>query len=238
MLLVVHFFSFCRFNDHDKVSRTIGSNLKSMWSGPWKGWKDVPSHHRERLFERFQQYYRWEDNSKSSIHSCGEKCIKGKFPDLLKRARDKAKALAIQEGAEVENDLTPILPFKPLWMSQESWETLVHAWNTISWKNKASQNSDNRGKATGGRHTLGSKSFLTVRKNMEKTLKRHVKFGEFWLQTHAKKGSRPLDGLLGSSSSIEHGSGEGGDMEGNIHEHNVTWVDTRASEAYVSSVIF
>ncbi|KAF5790062.1 hypothetical protein HanXRQr2_Chr09g0378601 [Helianthus annuus] len=46
-----------KFNDHDKVSRTIGSNLKSMWSGPWKGWKDVPSHHRERLFERFQQYY-------------------------------------------------------------------------------------------------------------------------------------------------------------------------------------
>ncbi|MFS7927694.1 hypothetical protein Hanom_Chr04g00312131 [Helianthus anomalus] len=130
------------FNDHDKVSRTIGSNLKSMWSGPWKGWKDVPSHYRERLFERFQ----------------------GKFPDLLKRARDKAKTLAIQEGAEVENDLTPILPFKPLWMSQESWEILVHAWNTVSWKNKASQNSDNRGKATGGRHTLGSKSFLTVRK--------------------------------------------------------------------------
>ncbi|KAJ0887375.1 hypothetical protein HanRHA438_Chr09g0390071 [Helianthus annuus] len=117
-----------KFNDHDKVSRTIGSNLKSMWSGPWKGWKDVPSHHRERLFERFQ-----------------EKCIKGKFPDLLKRARDKAKALAIQEGAKVENDLTPILLFKPLWMSQESWETLVHAWNTVSWKSKASQNSDNRG---------------------------------------------------------------------------------------------
>ncbi|MFS7900451.1 putative transposase, Ptta/En/Spm, plant [Helianthus anomalus] len=147
---------FYIFNDHDKVSQTIGSNLKSMWSGPWKGWKDVPSHHRECLFERFQ----------SSIHSCWEKCIKGKFPDLLKRDRDKAKALAIQEGAEVENDLTPFLPFKPLWMSQESWETLVHAWNTVSWKNKASQNSDNRGKVTGGRHTLGSKSFLTVRKNM------------------------------------------------------------------------
>ncbi|MFS7968120.1 hypothetical protein Hanom_Chr09g00793781 [Helianthus anomalus] len=45
-----------KFNDHDKVSRTIGSNLKSMWSGPWKGWKDVPSHHRERLLERSQVY--------------------------------------------------------------------------------------------------------------------------------------------------------------------------------------
>ncbi|MFS8008168.1 hypothetical protein Hanom_Chr14g01269511 [Helianthus anomalus] len=44
------------FNDHDKVSRTIGSNLKSMWSGPWKGWKDVPSRHHERMFERFQVY--------------------------------------------------------------------------------------------------------------------------------------------------------------------------------------
>ncbi|MFS8008148.1 hypothetical protein Hanom_Chr14g01269291 [Helianthus anomalus] len=80
-----------KFNDPDKVSRTIGSNLKSLWSGPWKGWKDVPSHHRERLFERFQM-----------------------FLDLLKKARDKAKAL--------ENDLTPILPFKPLWMSQDLGE--------------------------------------------------------------------------------------------------------------------
>ncbi|MFS7919729.1 hypothetical protein Hanom_Chr03g00216091 [Helianthus anomalus] len=56
MLIVVHCFPFCRFNIQDKVSQTTGSNLKSMWSGPWKRWKDVPSNHREHLFECFQMY--------------------------------------------------------------------------------------------------------------------------------------------------------------------------------------
>ncbi|KAI7732951.1 hypothetical protein M8C21_004237 [Ambrosia artemisiifolia] len=108
------------FNIQDKVSRTIGSILKSMWPGPWQGWKDVNSHYQERLFEHFQ----------------------------------------------------------------------------------------------------------------EKTLQRCAKFGEFWLQTHAKKGSRPLDGLSGCSRSVEHRSGEVDDVEEIIQQHNMTWVDTRASEAY------
>ncbi|KAI7749194.1 hypothetical protein M8C21_028249, partial [Ambrosia artemisiifolia] len=146
--------------------------------------------------DRGLQCYRWEDKSESLIYSCWEKCIKGKFPDLLKRAWDNAKTLANQEGVELGNDLTPLLPFKPLWISQESWGTLVEAWNTDSWKGKSSQNSENRGKTIGGRYTLGSKSFVTVRKNMEKTMKWRAKFEEI------------------------------------IQEHNLTWVDTRASEAY------
>ncbi|KAI7740036.1 hypothetical protein M8C21_006212, partial [Ambrosia artemisiifolia] len=70
---------------------------------------------------------------------------------------------------------------------------------------------------------------------MEKTLKRRANFGDFWLQTHAKKGSRPLDRLSGYSRSVEIGSGEGDDVEDTIQQQNVTWVDTRASEAYVST---
>ncbi|KAI7728947.1 hypothetical protein M8C21_003286 [Ambrosia artemisiifolia] len=220
------------FNIHNPVSRTIGSILKAMWSGPWQGWKDVPSNHRERMFERFEQYYQWKDDQKSAIHCCWERCIKGKFPDLLLRARNKAKKLASHENIVVGNDMTRILPYKPQWISQDSWGTLVEAWNADSWKGKSSQNSENRRKAIGGRHTLGSKSFVTVRKNMEKTLKRPVKFGEFWLQTHAKKGSRPLDLLPGCSRSLENGSGAVDGVEESIQEHNVTWVDTRAGEAY------
>ncbi|KAI7757711.1 hypothetical protein M8C21_014181 [Ambrosia artemisiifolia] len=68
--------------------------------------------------------------------------------------------------------------------------------------------------------------------SLEKTLKRRANFGEFWLQTHATKGSRPLDRLSGCSRSVENGSGEGDDMEDTIQQQNVTWVDTRASEAY------
>ncbi|MFS7976737.1 putative transposase, Ptta/En/Spm, plant [Helianthus anomalus] len=154
--------------------------------------------------------YEW----KSQIHSCWEKCIKGKFPDLLKRAREKAKALACEEGIEVGDDLTRIIPFKPFWINQESWETLVEAWNTDLWKKKYSQNSKNRGKVVGRRHTLGSKSYVT-----EKSLKRCATFGEFWLQTHAKKGSRPPDKLVGSSRSVENGSGE--DDEGTYDKYVV-----------------
>ncbi|KAL8231426.1 hypothetical protein R6Q57_001204, partial [Mikania cordata] len=234
-------------NMMNKVSRTIGSILNSMWSGPWQGWKYVPFHHRERMFERFQEstyatflynyfiknkYYAWEDQSKSLIYSCWETCIKGKFPNLLMRARNKAKTLAIQEGIEVRDDLNVILPSKPHWISQESWETLVKSWNTNSWKGKSSINIDNRKKAKGGRHTLGSKSFVTVRHNLDKTLKRCATFDEYWLQTHAKKGSRPLDRLAGHSMSVGDHSGEVNDMEETVHEHNVTWVDSRARESY------
>ncbi|KAD7479379.1 hypothetical protein E3N88_02515 [Mikania micrantha] len=220
------------FNIQDKVSRTIGSILKSMWSGPWQGWKEVPFHHRERMFERFQKYYVWEEECNSLIYSCWETCIKGKFPDLLMRARNKAKALAIQKGIEVRDDLSVIIPFKPHWISQESWTTLVNSLNTNSWKGKSCINIDNRKKAKGGRHTLGSKSFVTVRHNLDKTLKRRASFDEYWLQTHAKKGSRPLDRLEGLSGSVGDGSKEVNDMEGTDHEHNVTWVDSRARESY------
>ncbi|KAI7751223.1 hypothetical protein M8C21_021292 [Ambrosia artemisiifolia] len=201
------------FNIDNPVSQTIGSILKAMWSSPWQGWKD--------------QYYQWKDDQKSVIHFCWERCIKGKFPDLLKRARDKVKTLESQEGIVVRNDMTRILPFKPLWVSQDSWGTLVEAWNADSRKGKSSQNSENKGKAIGGRHTLGSKSFVT-----EKTLKRHANIGKFWLQTHAKKGSRPLDILSGCSRLLENGSREVDGVEESIQEHNVTWVDTRAGEAY------
>ncbi|KAD7479094.1 hypothetical protein E3N88_02230 [Mikania micrantha] len=145
-----------------------------MVSGPWQGWKDVPFHHRERMFERFQ----------------------------------------------------------------ESWTTLVEAWNTTSWKGKSSINIDNRKKAKGGRHTLGSKSFVTVRHNLDKALKRRASFDEYWLQTHAKKGSRPLDRLEGYSGSVTDGSGEANDVEETVQEQNVTWVDSRARESYTRSLIW
>ncbi|KAL8236673.1 hypothetical protein R6Q59_017754 [Mikania micrantha] len=57
-------------------------------------------------------------------------------------------------------------------------------------------------------------------------------FDEYWLQTHAKKGSRPLDRLEGYSGSVKDGSGEANDVEETVQEQNVTWVDSRARESY------
>ncbi|KAK1413061.1 hypothetical protein QVD17_34787 [Tagetes erecta] len=219
------------FNIQGSVSRTISSILQSMWSGPWQGWKDVSSYHRERMFERFENYYQWDVEWKPLVRSCWEKCLKGKFADVLKRARNNAKALATKEGIDVRNNMNAILPFKPIWMGQEYWTTLVGIWSSDSWKAKSSINSENRNKATGGRHTLGSKSFVTVRKEMDKALKRRATIDEFWMQTHVKKGSRPLDRLAaGGGGSAEDGLGEADDVDETILDHNVNWVDSRAGE--------
>ncbi|XP_076895421.1 uncharacterized protein LOC143548037 [Bidens hawaiensis] len=108
------------FNIQNRVSRTIGSILKLMWSGGWIGWKDVPIFHRDRMFERFQKYYQWEDEENHSIHSCWERCIKGKFPNLLGKARKFAKTRALKKGIEVGKYWSVIIPFKPQWISQDS----------------------------------------------------------------------------------------------------------------------
>ncbi|KAF5758109.1 hypothetical protein HanXRQr2_Chr16g0725561 [Helianthus annuus] len=42
------------FSNQGTATRTISSNLISLWSGPWDSWRDVPNEHRTRLFERFQ----------------------------------------------------------------------------------------------------------------------------------------------------------------------------------------
>ncbi|XP_076896703.1 uncharacterized protein LOC143549774 [Bidens hawaiensis] len=207
-----------------------------MWSGGWQGWKDVPIFHRERMFERFQKYYQWEAEEKDSVHSCWERCIKGKFPNLLSKARKFAKTRTLQKGIKVGKDWGVTIPFKPQWISQDSWEELIKVWNTSSWQDKSSQNSKNRENATGGRHTVGSKSFVTVRKEMDNTLKRRAKFGEFWLQKHAKKGSRPLDKLPVCSELVDVDLEEANDVEDIIQEKNVDWVDPRAGEAYVSLI--
>ncbi|XP_076894585.1 uncharacterized protein LOC143546925 [Bidens hawaiensis] len=145
-----------------------------------------------------------------------------------------AKTGALQKGIKVGKDWSVTIPFKPQWISQDSWEELIKVWNTSSWQDKSSQNSKNRENATGGRHTVGLKSFVTVRKEMGNTLKRRAKFGEFWLQTHAKKGSRPLDKLPVCSELVDVDLEEANDVEDIIQDKNVDWVDPRAGEAYES----
>ncbi|KAI7749412.1 hypothetical protein M8C21_023972 [Ambrosia artemisiifolia] len=53
---------------------------------------------------------------------------------------------------------------------------------------------------------------------------------------HSKKGSRPLDRLSGFSRSVENASREYNDMKDTIQQYNVTWVNTRANEAYVQQL--
>ncbi|XP_076947037.1 uncharacterized protein LOC143618846 [Bidens hawaiensis] len=136
---------------------------------------------------------------------------------------DEDEPIAIGRGAVVPPPIPT--PENRIWIWVENDDT-------GSWQDKSSQNSKNREKVTGGRHTVGSKSFITVRKEMDHTFKRRVKFGEFWLQTHAKKGSRPLDKLPVCSELADVDLVEVDDVEDINQEKNVDWVDTRAGEAY------
>ncbi|KAD1878831.1 hypothetical protein E3N88_42172 [Mikania micrantha] len=67
-----------------------GPAAQSMWNGPWERWKDVPIEDRERLFERFQGHFQWEQPWHAQIFRCWEQCNSGKFGDLLSRARGDA----------------------------------------------------------------------------------------------------------------------------------------------------
>ncbi|KAL8257121.1 hypothetical protein R6Q59_029162 [Mikania micrantha] len=152
-----------QFSNQDKATRTIGEILQAMWCHPWKSWKDVSKEDGDRMFERFKKYYQWESEWEEQVQTCWEKFMKRKFKDLLNRARESAKAAAIKSGVEVGSDLSVITPYKPRWMRAEFWEPLVQSWNTPEWKAKSSQNTANRAKLTGGKHTLGSQTYVTLK---------------------------------------------------------------------------
>ncbi|KAI3797358.1 hypothetical protein L1987_32614 [Smallanthus sonchifolius] len=60
---------------------------------------------------------------------------------------------------------------------------------------------------------------------------RELSHREMWKQSHCKIGSRPLDKDLSCSSSlVENIDLEDVDLEGNIQEENLNWVDNRAPE--------
>ncbi|KAD7477180.1 hypothetical protein E3N88_00316 [Mikania micrantha] len=150
-------------------------------------------------------------------------------------ARNSAKKAASNANAEVGDDLSVIIPYKPRWMGSQIWEKLVEYWNTDDWKAKSSINASNRGKLIGGKHTLGSQTYVKLKRKADKLLGRPATVDEIWMQSHGKKGTRPLDKLLISKG------GERSQEAGNLDEIDlqtiVKWVDTRAKDSLVNSWI-
>ncbi|KAJ0880966.1 putative transposase, Ptta/En/Spm, plant [Helianthus annuus] len=213
------------FSNQGTATRVILSNLISLWSGPWESWRHVPNEHKTRLFERFQ----WEDKWNARIHRCWEKCIAGKFPNLLRNVRNDAKATAKEKGKNVGEDMTDLIDFKPAWIRSEIWKQMLDHWNTPKWKAKSLRNKEIRGRATGGKHTLGSQSYASMKRKAAKILGRELSVHEAWKQSRCRKGSRPLDKDLSCSSSLLLDV----DSEGNTQEENIVWVDDRAEETWV-----
>ncbi|MFS7937111.1 hypothetical protein Hanom_Chr05g00423771 [Helianthus anomalus] len=110
------------FSNQGTSTRIIGSNLRALWSGPWDSWRDVPTEHKTRMFERFQSYFQWEERCDAEIRRFWEKCIAGKFPNMLKTVRNKAKKRAREQGLQVGNDMSVLLKFKPAWIRTDIWK--------------------------------------------------------------------------------------------------------------------
>ncbi|KAD4585348.1 hypothetical protein E3N88_22949 [Mikania micrantha] len=195
------------FSNQEKATRIIGVILKAMWNGPWDSWRDVPNEDRTRLFERFQ--------------AC-------KFPDFLRRVRNEAKETARKQGLLVGDDMLVLIDYKPPWIRTEIWKKMIDIWNAPEWKAKSQRNTDIKSKSIGGKHTLGSQSYMTAKRKAAKILGRELQPHEMWKQSHCRKGSRPMDKDLSSSSS--HVSDV--DSEENIEEDNLVWVDERAKETW------
>ncbi|KAI3704674.1 hypothetical protein L1987_74901 [Smallanthus sonchifolius] len=62
----------------------------------------------------------------------------------------------------------------------------------------------------------------------KKSAGRELSHREMWKQSHCRKGSRPLDNL--SNLLVEDVDLEDIDLEGDIQEENLNWVDDRAPE--------
>ncbi|KAD4585477.1 hypothetical protein E3N88_23078 [Mikania micrantha] len=201
------------FSNQGKATRIIGETLQAFWSHPWTSWKDISKEDENRMFDLF-------------------KFMKKKVKNLLSRARNSAKKAACNANVKVGDDLSVIIPYKPRWMGSQIWEKLVEYWNTDDWKAKSSINASNRGKLIGVKHTLGSQTYVTLKRKADKLLGRPATVDEIWMQSHGKKGTRPLDKLLTSKG------GERSQETGNLDEIDlqttVKWVDTRAKDSLKS----
>ncbi|KAL8231892.1 hypothetical protein R6Q57_001670 [Mikania cordata] len=110
-------------------------------------------------------------------------------------------------------------------------EKLVEYWNTDNWKAKSSINTGNRGNLIGGKHTLGSQTYVMLKRKADKLLGRPATVDEIWMQSHGKKGTRPLDKLLISKGGER--SQEAGNLDEIDLQTTVKWVDTRAKDSLV-----
>ncbi|KAD7117342.1 hypothetical protein E3N88_04610 [Mikania micrantha] len=201
-----------RFSNQGKAIRIIGETLQAFWSHLWTTWKDISKEDENRIFDCF-------------------KFMKKKVKNLLSRARNSAKRVACNANVEVGDDLSVIIPYKPRWMGSQIWEKLVEYWNTDDWKAKSSINASNRGKLIGGKHTLGSQTYVTLKRKADKLLGRRATLDEIWMQSHRKKGTRPLDKLLISKG--DERSQEAGNLDEIDLQTTVKWVDTRAKDSLV-----
>ncbi|XP_052625800.1 uncharacterized protein LOC122197311 [Lactuca sativa] len=167
------------------VIRAITCIMKTMFDGPWTSWKKVDKEHRDAMWEHFKTDVLarkvWED------------CMKKRFPDVMRRAREESVKLAkaANVNASLEGDLNLLKDYHPNWIKKEYWEKMINeVWTTSKWKRLSQSWKNNRNKLEHGsvsKHTGGSISIRQHKKRMQAMLKRPPTGVELYARFHTKR---------------------------------------------------
>ncbi|XLR05067.1 uncharacterized protein LOC107621465 isoform X1 [Arachis ipaensis] len=165
------------------VTRDITKDLLSRMPSPAPRWQDYCPNMKDELFKGFLEKHEFASNyDKAMARTVWNKTMHDRYPDILKRARDRAFK---------EANSTSIADIKghgPKAMKVDVWNGLVDHWLDSKWQNKSVAGQKNRAAMPAHKlHTAGSISFGEHKRRKEAKLKRRVSFLEVYDDVHKKK---------------------------------------------------
>ncbi|RYQ95574.1 hypothetical protein Ahy_B08g090926 [Arachis hypogaea] len=196
-----------RFTDHT-VTRDITKDLLSMIPSPAPRWQDYYPNMKDELFKGFLEKYEFASNyDKAMARVVWNRTMLDRYPDILKRARERA----FKEANSTS--ITDIKGHGPKAMKVDVWNGLVDHWLDSKWKNKFVAGQKNSAAMPAHKlHTTGSISFGEHKRRNEAKLKRRVSFLEVYDDVHKKKSgeyvsevSKKIIDLYGDAISQKYG---------------------------------
>ncbi|XP_052625085.1 uncharacterized protein LOC111877670 [Lactuca sativa] len=184
------------FTDQISVIRAITCIPKTMFDGPWTSWKKVDKEHRDAMWEHFKGLYVWPEETDVLARKVWEDCMKKRFPDIMRRAREASLKLAkaANVNASLEGDLNLLKDYRPNWIKKEYWEKMINeVWTTSKWKHLSQSGKNNINKLEDGsvsKHTGGSISIRQHKKRMQAMLKRPPTGVELYARLHTKRSTQ------------------------------------------------
>ncbi|XP_025646974.1 uncharacterized protein [Arachis hypogaea] len=196
-----------RFTNHT-VTRDITKDLLSRMPSPAPRWQDYCPNMKDELFKGFLEKHEFASNyDKAMARTVWNRTMLDRYPDILKRARERAFK---------EANSTSIADIKghgPKAMKVDVWNGLVDHWLDSKWKNRSVAGQKNRAAMPAHKlHTAGSISFGEHKRRKEAKLKRRVSFLEVYDDVHKKKSgeyvsevSKEIIDLYGEAISQKYG---------------------------------
>ncbi|GJT57834.1 hypothetical protein Tco_0992888 [Tanacetum coccineum] len=113
------------FYDH-AISHHAVRLFKTMFKGAYTTWTKVPQDHRDRCFNHFGVFYRWEDVESNQIRHAWESHMKNRYSDIMRSVRKAAMKVTIVND---NVDIGRISSNLPNWIGVNDWQPMVNcAW--------------------------------------------------------------------------------------------------------------